>query len=108
MKIFYSLIIFSISFYYLRILKEKIIIKKQLDIYLSSLNKLKVVFNNPDETKIILNKISISGIKLIAYGLVFSIPYLFCFFVLVGLLKNYTFSIIMSSLPYLVLIFRKK
>lgn len=108
MKIFYILICFSISFYYLRIFKKKILIKKQLDTYLSSLNKLKAVINNPDETKIILNKISISGIKLIADGLVFSIPYLFCFFVLVGLLKNYTFSIMISCLPYFFSYFYKK
>ena len=100
MKIVYSLIIFLISLYYLKILKNKIRIKKQFDIYLSSLKKLKVASNNSDETKIILDKISLSGIKLIGYILVLLVPYLFCFLTFFGLLKNYPFSIIISCLPY--------
>lgn len=100
MKIVYLLISFLISLYYLKILKKKIRIKKQFDIYLSSLTKLKVASNNSDETKIILDKISISGIKLIVYILVLLVPYLFCFLTLFGLLKNYPFSIIFSCLPY--------
>lgn len=100
MKIVYIFISFFISLYYLRILKSKIRIKKQFDIYLSSLKKLKLASNNSEETKIILDKISISGIKLIVYILILLVPYLFCFLSLFGLLKNYPFSIIISCLPY--------
>ena len=105
MKIFNILICLLISFYFLRILKKNLRIKKQFDIYIYSLYKLKLAFNNPDEVKIVLDKISISGIKLLTYGLVFLIPYLACFFLFNGLIKNYTFSIIISCLPYFFLIF---
>ena len=100
MKIFYVFISFSISFYFLRILINKIRIKKQFDIYLYSLNKLKFLFDKSNDTKIILDKISINGIKLIMYCSVLLIPYLLCYFILIFLLDNYPLSIIISCLPY--------
>ena len=100
MQIVYFYISFLISSYFLKILKNKIKIKKQFDIYISSLKKLKVESNNSDETKIILDKISISGSKLIVYIVILLVPYLFCFLALFGLLKNYPLSIIISCLPY--------
>ena len=100
MKLFYLLISFLISFYFLNTLKNKIRIKKRFDIYFASFKELKVAFNNSDETKIILDKISISGIKLIFYILVLLVPYLLCFLASFSLLKNYSFSIIISCLPY--------
>ena len=100
MKIFYFLMCVSLSFYFLRLFKRKIRLKKQFDIYLFSLKELKFGSKKPYETKIILDRVSINGIKLINYSLIFLIPYLFCFITSFALFKNYTLSIICSSLPY--------
>ena len=101
MKIFYVLICFSISFYFLRIIKNKIRIKKQFDIYFSSLKDFEIAIDKPNETKIILDKISINGFKLITFALILLVPYLFCSITLFGLLKNYPLTIIFSCIPYL-------
>ena len=100
MKIFYLFISFSISFYLLKIFKKKFRIKKQFDIYFASLKNLKVISNKPDETKKILDEISLSGIKLISYGSVLVLPYIFCFLTSYALIKNYPLSIVFSGLPY--------
>jgi len=95
-----------IGFYSFKFIWSKAKLNKNFNIYKKDLIKVKNSLNNLNSKD--LDKLSYSGIILIGSILLCIIPYLVTFLLIFGVIDNYNFALLISSLVFAPLLFYKK
>ena len=106
MRFIYLILILLIGSYIFKLIWEKVKLKKHFEKYKKNLIKVTSSLNNLQSKD--LDKLSLSGFKLVIYLFICLLKYLIFFIIILKIIINYTLALLISSIVFIPFLFSKK